>query len=82
MGYSQNVDTLESFIPLFFSHQKSWHSYFFIEGVKPSPDRKMIKLLTFSLQCRRFLQARNCFASKSARLIKTPKERSKWGESP
>ena len=60
------MDTVESFIPLFFSHQKSWHSYFFIEGVKPSPARKMIKLLTFSLQCRRFLQARKCFAPESA----------------
>ena len=43
--YSQKIDTSESFIVLF-SPEKSAR-LFFLKEVKPSPDRKMVKLLTF-----------------------------------
>ena len=45
-GVSQKTDTVENFIPLFFLTRKVG-TVIFIEGVKPSHDRKMKKLLTF-----------------------------------
>ena len=37
---SQKVDTMENFIPLFFLTRKVG-TVIFIEGAKPSPDRKI-----------------------------------------
>ena len=40
--YFQNIDTLESFISIYSPEKFTW--LFFLKEIKPSPDRKMIKL--------------------------------------
>ena len=46
-AHCQKIDTTESFIAFFFSAEKLGQLLSFIVEVKPSPDRKMIKLLKF-----------------------------------
>ena len=47
-SYSQKIGTLESFIFLFFfSAEKLTRLFSLKEDIKPFPDRKMIKSLTF-----------------------------------
>ena len=70
--YSQKIHTPESFIVLF--HQKSQHGFFLLKEVKPSPDRKMVKLPTFEnlfLPLRHSSETRRKMTTASTFLIHT-----------
>ena len=70
--YSPKIDTPESFIVVF-SPEKSAR-LFLLKEVKPSPDRKMVKLLTFenlSLPLRHSSETRRKMATASTFLIHT-----------
>ena len=47
LAYTQKIDTPESFISLIFFLPEKLPRFFLLKEVKTSPDRKMIKRLTF-----------------------------------